>query len=198
MAQLRLRLEAGRFEQEVSKARELTEAYASQVDKKAGTRVGRTLASIAYKPPTHLLPRQLHALAVSQFEAGEYEKSAVIFTMLSEMSKEPMYQTHAHRLLTGINWYRLKNWDMAGTYFDRILSDAGGAEHPSEQDLKHFAQARLWKAVVAQQRGQKKAAQKWMAELVEHHPRSPEARWINFNSGESGGPRVRVPASKHH
>jgi TolA-binding protein len=193
-AQLRLRLESSEFEASVVRSKALTEAYASQIEKTAGNRVGRTIASITYQPPTHLLPQQLHALGVSQFRAHEYDKAAKIFTLLSELAKGDTYKTSGHRLLTGITWYRLKNWDMADTYFDQILSQAG--EQPSDTELKHLAQARLWKALLAHQRGRKSESQKWMSELVEHHPRSPEAGWINILH-EAGGPRVRVPASHH-
>ena len=193
-AQLRLRLESSTFETSVARSKELTEAYAAETEKSAGSRVGRTLASITYQPPTHLLPRQLHALGVSQFRAQEYDKSAKIFTLLSELSKDDTYKTPSHWLLTGVTWYRLRNWDMADVYFDQVLSRS--AEHPSEGELKYLAQARLWKALSAQQRGQKARAQSWMKELVEHHPRSPEARWINTHH-EAGGPSVRVPASHH-
>ena len=193
-AQLRLRLESSNFETSVARSKELTEAYASQIEKSAGNRVGRTIASISYQPPTHLLPQQLHALGVSQFRAHEYDKAAKIFTLLSELAKDDTYKTSAHRLLTGVTWYRLKNWDMADTYFDQVLTQSG--ERPSDTELKHLAQARLWKALLAHQRGRKSEAQTWMNELVEHHPRSPEAGWIN-SVHEAGGPRVRVPASHH-
>ena len=196
-AQLRLRVESGEFECSVAKSKQLTEEYAALMQKNAGNRTGRTLASITYQPPTHLLPAQLHALGLSQFRAGEFEKSAKIFTLLAEMSKEDSFQTPAHKVLTAVSWYRLKNWDMAENYLDQVLRVASEISgEPEDSQLKVFAQARLWKALLAHQRGKKAEAQAWMQQLVEHHPRSPEANWIN-TTHEAGGHRVRVPASHH-
>ncbi|MBU6376561.1 MAG: hypothetical protein KGQ59_11235, partial [Bdellovibrionales bacterium] len=153
-AQLRLRMESSSFECSVAKSQKITEEYAILSKSTAGSRTGRTLASISYQPPTHLLPGQLYALGVSQYQAGEFEKAAKIFTLLAEMSKEEAYQTLTHKLLTGSAWYRLKNWDMADQYFSQVTQLASQISgEPEDSQLKIFAQARLWKALLAHQRG---------------------------------------------
>ncbi len=180
-AQLKLKVEASNFDCGVAQSRQLTEQYAAQLKGETGARVGRTLASIGYRAPTHLLPKQLHALAVTYLKAREYEKAAVIFTLLGDLPRDKTYKSAAHRVLTGTAWFRLKNYDMAEFYFDQAL------KIESEDALRHHAQARLWKAVIAHHRGKKVQSQYWMQELVDYHPRSPEARWVNSAAAREEG-----------
>ena len=77
---------------------------------------------------------------------------------------------------------------MADFYFDRALKSEG------EESLQYQAQARLWKALVAKARGKQQQAQFWMQELVDQHPHSPEANWINPQRESA----ERMPASKAH
>ena len=187
-AQLRVKLEGSQFECGVAQSKQLTEKYSSDLAAQTGSKVGRTLASIGYRAPTHLLPKQLHALGVGYLKAREYEKSAVIFTLLGDIPKDTIYKAPSHQVLTGMTWYRLKNWDMADFYFDRALKSEG------DENLQYQAQARLWKALVAKSRGKTQQSQFWMQELVDQHPHSPEANWINPQKE----PLERVPASKNH
>jgi len=193
-AQLRQQLETAVFEGGLERSRRLTAEHAAKAEKVSGSRVGRTPASLAYRPPAHLLPQQLQALGLAQLRGKEYEKAAKIFTQLSELPREEGYRSPGHLLVTGVTWYRLKNWDIAESYFDSVLAQEKTSK--SESELKLFAQARLWKALVAQQRGERARAQARLVELVDHHPRSPEAGWINRRV-PTGGRHGRVPASKH-
>ena len=176
-AQLRLKLESANFECDVAQSKELTEHYAAQLKGETGSPAGRTLASISYRAPTHLLPKQLHTLGVTYLKARDYEKAAVIFTLLGDLPKERIYKTPAHQLLTGSTWFKLKNYDMAEFYFDQTL------KLETDDALPYQAQARLWKSVIAHYRGKKAQSQFWMQELVDYHPRSPEARWVNPAAG---------------
>lgn len=198
-AQLKLKLESSTFECGVAQSKALTEKYATHAQGETGTRVGRTLASIGYRAPTHLLPKQLYALGVTYLKAREFEKAAVIFTLLSDLPKDTQYKTPAHQVLTGTTWFKLKNYEMAEFYFDQVLK-----LEESEEALRYQAQARLWKAVIAHSRGKRTQAQFWMQELVDYHPRSPEAGWINPASASAleisvkGGHGERTPAEAHH
>lgn len=186
-SQLRVRLETSQFQCGVENSKHLTEKFGANLKGDTGSRVGRTLASIDYKVPTHLLPDQLHALGVSYLKAREYEKAAVLFTMLGQLPKDETYKSPAHRVLTGLTWYRLKNWDMAEFYFDQVI------QLESEEALQYQAQARLWKALIAHHKGVPAQEQFWLQELVDHHPQSPEAFWVNPR-----GSGARIPASESH
>jgi len=183
-AQLRVRLETSVFQCTTDGSKQITEKVGAATRDTTGSKVGRTLASIGYKIPSHLLPDQLHALGVSYLKAREFEKAAVIFTMLGQLPKDESFKTPAHKVLTGLTWYRLKNWDMADLYFDQVLQMEGDAV------LQYQAQSRLWKALIAHNRGVPAKEQFWLQELVDYHPQSPEAFWINPR-GASGG---RLPA----
>jgi hypothetical protein len=62
---------------------------------------------------------------------------------------------------------------LADSYFTEVLKNS------DDPDDRTVAQARLWKALVAQKTGKKLKAQYWMKDLRDHHPQSTEAKWIN-------------------
>jgi tetratricopeptide (TPR) repeat protein len=136
--------------------------------------VGRDLASIQYRVPTNLVPGQLYTLGVSYFKGREDEKAAVIFTFLTGMDDNDSFRNPRNYMLTGIAWYRLDNFATADRYFDRALK---APEAP--ENLQVLAQARLWKALTSQRLTKHTQAQFWLTELVDHHPLSLEASWIN-------------------
>ena len=136
--------------------------------------MGRTLASIYYRPPMHLLPPQLYTLALSYFKAGEDEKAGVILTFLTGLEENNAYKNSKNYLMTGISWYRLANYELADAYFDQALEMKEGTE-----SLPYLAQARLWKGLSAEKLGKHSASQQWLRELVDYHPQSTEAAWVN-------------------
>jgi hypothetical protein len=173
-ANLRRWAQALRFECDSHKSEEATRGLAGVAVEKTGADVGRALASIRYTPPAHLLPSQLQILGMTYFEAKEYEKSAVIFTFLSEMEGGGDYRTARGFLLAGASWYRLSNYKMADHYFERVL-----ALKPEPEALPYQAQARLWRALTANKTKDHGKTQHWLRELVDYHPQSTEAGWIN-------------------
>ncbi len=97
-------------------------------------------------------------------------------------------------LMTGIAWYRLDHLKRADEYFSRIINTPQLSTKEAILDQMNLndlmisfqriqAQARLWRAVIAQQEQQSEAAQAWMDEVMNHHPHSQEAKWINRGAG---------------
>ena len=173
-ANLRLWAESMQLDCRVKEGAQRTHAAESRVLTETGTRTGRTLASIHYRPPAHLLPGQLHTLGVSYFKGREDEKAAVILTFLTELEDNDSFKNARDYVLTGVAWYRLGNLKLADEYFTRALKTA-----VSEAALPYQAQARLWRGIVAERGGKHLKSQFWLRELVDHHPYSTEARWIN-------------------
>jgi hypothetical protein len=138
------------------------------------------LASIPYKPPRELLPFQLYTLGISYLKAGEDEKAAVILTTLTSHADYHSYQTAENLLLTGVAWFRIENFTLAESYFDEVLKVPEGLD-----TIQYQAQARLWKAVLAKRSSKEMKAPYWLRELIDHHPHSDEASWINSTEGEN-------------
>jgi tetratricopeptide (TPR) repeat protein len=173
-ANLRLKLETSEFDCHEKEAASDTQKISAKLTSEAGSSVARTLASITYKPPTNLLPNQLYTLGVTYFKAHEDEKAAVIFSFLTGMEDNTAYQTPRNYLMAGVAWYRVDNFEMADFYLDKALQ-----QPENDNNLQFQAQARLWKGLVAQHQGKEKDAQHWLRELVDHHPHSQEAEWVN-------------------
>jgi tetratricopeptide (TPR) repeat protein len=198
-AHLRNQLEAKTFAIQAEEARRLTDAFGRRIEAETGSPVGRLLSSITYQPPSSLLPRQLYALGVSYFQARENEKAAVIFTQLVESRTTEEFKTPRNYLLAAVSWYRLDHFEASDTYLSRALETDGAKqfEEASDQDsrsteeLSLFAQIRLWRALTAKRLGDEKGAQHWLTELMDHHPGSRVAQWINredaLRGREKGG-----------
>jgi tetratricopeptide (TPR) repeat protein len=169
-ANLRLKLETAQFEAQEKSAEKESE----------GNKVARSLASISYQPPANLLPSQLFTLGVTYFKAQENEKAAVIFSFLAELDDNAAYRNARGYVMTGVSWYRLGNMSLADHYFDLAL------KAPAEQteNLKYQAQARLWKGILAQRGGKPTETQYWLHDLLDHHPQSTEAAWVNEPKAE--------------
>ncbi len=173
-AHLKLTLEALRFDNLVQKGEKSTEKYEMKLSEETGAKVGRTLAGIKYKLPLQLLPSQLYSLGEAYLQANEDEKAAVIFTSLTGLEENEVYRTAKNFLITGIAWYRIDNFVLANAYFDEVLK---APERPDT--IQYQAQARLWNALVARRLHKEIKTQFWLKELVDHHPHSIEARWVN-------------------
>ncbi|MGK5083327.1 hypothetical protein WDW37_08465 [Bdellovibrionota bacterium FG-1] len=176
-AHLRLELENKQFSCRGQDASSRTRALEHKLDAETGSAVGRDLVSIQYQVPTNLMPSQLYTLGVSYFKAREDEKAAVILTFLTGMDNDDAFKTPKNYLMTGVSWYRLDNYTMAERYFDQVLKAA-----ESEETVPFQAHARLWKALAANRTGKHSKAQFWLTELIDHHPRSTEAGWVNAQS----------------
>ncbi len=190
-AALRAKVENLQFDCQTRSAHERTLDFEKQLTRETGARVGRNLASIQYRPPTHLLPPQLLTLGASYFKAHEDEKAAVIFTYLTGMEENDAYKTPRNFLLAGVSWYRIDNFDASDQYFARVLEMREG-----EGLLKYQAQARLWRGLAADRMNKQANSQYWLRELVDHHPHSVEAQWINSLKEVSRGPRQPAESSR--
>jgi regulator of replication initiation timing len=174
-ANLRNKLEKLQFECNTEKAEKFTKNFESKFDQQTGSKVGRTLTTIQYKMPTHLMPTQLYTLAVSYFKAREDEKSAVIMSYLTDPENDQeIFRTPQNHLMTAVAWYRLENFELADFYLDKVVKTA-----ESPENVQYIAQSRLWKAIVAKRLKQPAKSQFWLRELVDYHPFSTEASWIN-------------------
>ena len=175
-ANLRLKVEKGRFDCVLRGAADATQTYKLKLNKETGTRVGRTLASLSYRVPERLNPNQIYALGVNFLKAREDEKVAVIFTTLTGLEDNATYLTVQNYLITGIAWYRLENYTLADFYFDQVLKMPEKSE-----SLPYQAKARLWKALTAKMLNHDEKSQTWLKELVDYHPHSPESGWVNVS-----------------
>ena len=73
-------------------------------------------------------------------------------------------------------------------HFDRALKAPEKTEN-----LQTLAHARLWKALTSSRTNKHTQSQFWLTELIDHHPLSLEASWVNAKFGGRG---PRTPASK--
>lgn len=172
-------LESAQFSCHSQTGEAVTKYNSLRLTKETGTKIGRTLASINYKPPS-MLPSQLYTLGVSYLRAHEDEKVAVIFSTLTGLEETDNYKNAKNYLIAGLAWYRLENYLLADHYFDKVLKQPEGPE-----SIQFQAQSRLWKALVAKKFGKDIKSQYWLHELLDHHPHSQEASWINHLSAES-------------
>ncbi|MGE0616636.1 MAG: hypothetical protein AB7P04_13460 [Bacteriovoracia bacterium] len=167
--------ESLRFDCSAKTAADRTHKNGTQLKEETGTETGRVLAGIQYRPPHHLLPAQMFTLAVSYMKAKEDEKAAVLLTFLTGMEENESFRTAKYYLMTGVAWYRLSHFKLADQYFEKAL-----ASGPKEKKaLSYVAHARLWRALTAERLGQHTIAQNWLKDLIDHHPHSTEAAWVN-------------------
>jgi tetratricopeptide (TPR) repeat protein len=181
-ANLRVQAESLRLDCRVQEAQAQSQLNEQILEKETGQKVGRTLASIAYRPPRHLDPAQLHTLGLSYLNAHENEKAAVIFTLLNQMADQAggavdglkNHPLSRVRLLAGVAWYHLDHLELADQYFGEVLDLP-----ETEKDVPFQAQARLWRALAAKRLGKNTKSQFWLREVVDRHPASHESRWVN-------------------
>lgn len=183
-AKLKIELESTRFQKSVKKNVRFTHENEKMLRFKTGSKVGAALESLNYQYPKKLAAPQLFTLGVSYLKAHENEKVAAIFSALAsgdpDVEGSSEYQTAPHYLVAGIAWYRLENYFMANYYFNEVL------KQPEQANILHYlAQARLWKAHTSYQLKKKEKVQYWLKELVDHHPYSKEAAWVNFPKKQS-------------
>ncbi|MEK6577751.1 MAG: hypothetical protein AABZ55_00865, partial [Bdellovibrionota bacterium] len=104
-AHLRIKLEGIQYQCKSKDVAAFTSNLGSKLKTATGSPVGRILATLGYKPPTHLTPEQLFTLGVSYFKAREDEKSAVLFTMLSDLDGMNPYREPRTFVLAAASWY---------------------------------------------------------------------------------------------
>lgn len=184
-AQLHRQIEEKVFERQVVESKKATEDKTSELIKKAGSPVARLVEGIHFEVPKSVSVSNLFTLAVSYIRAEEFEKAAKILHHLVYEQSNATYQTSENVLLLGIVLYQLDHFEGADQQFSMVLKSEA-----SKDTLKYHAQARLWKALVAEKTHRSAKAQYWMRDLVDHHPKSIEAAWVNSDQRP-----VRTPAS---
>ncbi|MCM0605657.1 MAG: hypothetical protein KA715_06165 [Xanthomonadaceae bacterium] len=171
---LRSLIEETRFECQKKAAEKEYVAHTQELKKETGTPIGRKIASIGYEIPKHLLPSQIYVLGMDYLDRHDDEKAAVIFHYLTHLEHNSDYKNANAFLLSGAAWYRVQNYVWAQESFDQAIKLAEQAHNE-----KARAQGRLWRALASQKMNQKEKAQAELKGLIEHHPHSKEAKWIN-------------------
>lgn len=185
--ELRAQLEGKKFDRLSHQALHHSQELGSEIQGEAGNSMARTLASIEYKPPTSLPPNQMLALAAHYFQKEDYERSVTILHRLLSRQDRNM-RTPRHLLMTAVAWYHLGHLNHANHFLDELL-----AHESARENLPYLAQGRLWKALTAQKLKKQSDAQHWLTELLDHHPRSIEASWVNSREAKNG----RKPTHHH-
>lgn len=170
-SRLRQNLEELQFSCAERLGHDQTEALATKAKRETGSSLGRSLASLHYEMPKHLLPNQLQALGIQYYKKNEFDKAAVILTKLSEYADEPTFKQGEHTLLAGMAWYHLENHEFADLYFRRTL------EAP-DSDERWKARAGVMRAVLAHQKKDKAAVDAALKVVLGRFPETEEARWI--------------------
>lgn len=156
-----------------------------------GSEIGQSLLQLKYEPPTNLMPHQLYALAVGYVRKNENQQAAAILTRLVDLKEDKSYKRPEVFLITGVAWYRLENWKMAETFFEKAISG-------SSDSMQVHRQAKVWRALLLRKTGQEQLAQKIMIDLIAKSPHSSEAKWINFDGKrEPSQEAEHVPHSGH-
>lgn len=191
-ANLRLKVETLEFSCQAKNADVSTEQNGTRLSHETGTKIGRTIASFNYRVPEQLPPSQLYALGVSYFKAGENEKAAAILSTLATLDDAAQYKDARDLLMTGVAWYRVDNLDLAEQFFDEVLKQPETAA-----SVPYQAKARAWKGLVSERQGKHFKAQYWLRELIDHHPRSVEAAWVNGGMHAANHPELPKETEKH-
>jgi hypothetical protein len=195
---LRTTMERSQFECRVAEASKHAGESRRRLAAETRTNIGRTLASIDYRIPEHLLPSQLYTLAVSYLHSRDNEKAVKILSHLMSLQDVDHYRNPKDYLLTGVAWYHIDNLEEADRYFSKVLESGEGKSDAAT--LPYAAQARLWRAIVAERSGKRAKSQYWMRELVDHHPHSTEAQWVNSKEARravAGGKKAANEPSDH-
>jgi len=161
-AQLRIQLETSQYKSD------------SEMAQRNALNAQKGMSYFRYKIPDKLAPLQLYHLSLYYFTHREYEKAAVIFTHLTEEGKKKVYRTAKNLLIAGLIYYKLKKYTQADAYFEAVLGLPSNFE-----TVRYQAQARLWKALIAQVFKNLTQVQYWLNQLMIHHPRSQEVKWVN-------------------
>jgi hypothetical protein len=169
---LQQQTETARFERRLNEGEKIVRQKEIKLSQETGDKVGRVLSSITYELPKNLDEDQLYTLAQGYFQSHDNEKAAVIMSHLLSPTTSK-FRTEQNLLMTGVSWYQINNFTLADSYFTEVL------KNNDDSNDRTVAQARLWKALVAQKTNKKMKAQFWMKDLRDHHPQSSEAKWIN-------------------
>ncbi len=102
----------------------------------------------------------------------------MIFSHLTGLESTDQFRTAANFLITGVSWYRIDHLTLAQDFFAKVAKIA-----PTQSSDNYRAQARLWLALISKRQNKHDLSQRYLGELMENHPRSREAAWVNSTSG---------------
>ncbi len=183
LASTKRELEIERSNASESEQKKDSHTVAGKLKKQAGSHLARVPDAISYRSPKNMQTHQLMVLGMEYFRKHDYEKSAVIFHDLMTRKEEVAYQRPDHFMVTAISWYKLKHFELASSYLDRVekTADKGGSL---------YRQAILWKSLVRKSVGDGNGSQKLLTRLISYHPQSEEASLINGKRKPSSIPKV--------
>lgn len=173
---LRLELGVDNNEKRSLASERKTKEIGLQLEKETGLKTGRVVETLKYKVPPNLLPQNLYLLGLTYLRDGKNEAAAAIFHFLMNGSDGKTYQTPTNFVLAAIAWFRVDHVDLAESYLDSVLKlspDSG------DEVMRLQAVSRMWMAAIEKKRGNEKLSKKWLHEILDFHPKSLEARWIN-------------------
>ncbi len=183
LASTKRELEIERAKAAESEQQRDSHAVAGKLKKKAGSHLARVPDAISYQIPKNMQTHQLMVLGMEYLRKHDYEKSAVIFHDLMNRKEEVAYQRPDHFMVTAISWYKLKHFELASAYLDRV-------EKSAEKGGSLYRQAILWKSLVRKSVGDGHGSQKLLTRLISYHPQSEEASLINGKRKPSSIPKV--------
>jgi hypothetical protein len=183
LASTKRELEIERAKATESEQKSESHQVAGKLKKQAGSHLARMPEAISYRAPKNMQTHQLVVLGMEYFRKHDYEKSAVIFHDLMTRKEETAYQRPDHFMVTAISWYKLKHFELASTYLDRV-------EKTAEKGGSLYRQAILWKSLVKKSVGDGNGSQKLLTRLISYHPQSEEASLINGKRKPSSLPKV--------
>lgn len=153
-----------------------TNSIGLELEKETGLKTGRVVETLKYKIPPNLLPQNLYLLGLTYLRDGKSEAAAAIFHFLMNGSDGKTYQTPTNFILSAISWFQVDHLELAESYFSAVLKLSPDS---NEEILRLHAVARVWMAAIEKKRGHSAKANRWLHEVLDFHPKSLEARWVN-------------------
>jgi len=150
----------------------LNEQVEERLRDDAGSELATAKKNIEYEIPKNLSYNQLQVLALSFFNQKKYGPSALILNHLLSLKEETRYRIPENFLISGISWYHLKHFHLAGTAF----KEARDATHPADESHRS---AMVWLALVQKALGKRVLVQDSLLKILELYPHSEEAAMIN-------------------
>lgn len=174
-AHLRVELESQKFLLSQEAQQRDFHHVADKLQKEVGSILGHLPASLPELAHVNFNSTQELVLGMTYFKAGDYERATAVLGRLHWEVPDSFEKGIKLSLVKAVSWYQVGNYFLA----DRALEETLHVSQPTPAMLPYLAQARLWKALVAHRLKKKIKVQYWLQELIDHHPHSQEAQWIN-------------------
>jgi len=162
-------LETKQVEREIAAVNEHVE---DTLRDQAGSELATAKTTLKFEIPRNLSYAQLYALGLGYFKSGDYEKSAVLMDHLLNLKDEPKYRVPENFLISGISWFKLKNYHLSM----RDVTEAKNASHPADPT---YQSALLWESMIQKNLGRAATSQETLLKYVELYPHSEESQFVN-------------------